>query len=80
MLLWKAVCANKLLARVDLVLFLNKCDILAAKLAAGVRLAKYVRNFGERANERDVVEKCAFCVLLFFFFFFSRIKPFILLR
>ncbi|GBE87342.1 hypothetical protein SCP_1100170 [Sparassis crispa] len=56
-LLWKAVCANKLLARVDLVLFLNKCDILAAKLAAGVRLAKYVRNFGERANERDVVEK-----------------------
>lgn len=58
-LLWKAVCANKLLARVNLVLFLNKCDILAAKLASGVRLAKYVRSFGERANDSETAEKCA---------------------
>lgn len=58
MLLWKAVCANKLLARVDLVLFLNKCDILSAKLAAGVRLAKYVRSFGERPNDAETAEKC----------------------
>ncbi|KAJ7931299.1 guanine nucleotide-binding protein alpha-4 subunit [Mycena leptocephala] len=36
-LLWKAVCSNKLLANVDLVLFLNKCDILERKLKAGVR-------------------------------------------
>ncbi len=36
-LLWKAVCSNKLLANVDLVLFLNKCDILEAKLNSGVR-------------------------------------------
>ncbi|EED84888.1 candidate G-protein alpha subunit [Postia placenta Mad-698-R] len=56
-LLWKAVCANKLLARVNLVLFLNKCDILAAKLASGVRLAKYVRSFGERANDSETAEK-----------------------
>ncbi|KAG6853380.1 hypothetical protein C0991_004841 [Blastosporella zonata] len=38
-LLWKAVCSNKLLANVDIVLFLNKCDILDAKLQAGVRYA-----------------------------------------
>lgn len=38
-LLWKAVCSNKLLANVDLVLFLNKCDILEAKLNSGVRYA-----------------------------------------
>ncbi|PCH44780.1 G-alpha-domain-containing protein [Wolfiporia cocos MD-104 SS10] len=56
-LLWKAVCANKLLARVDLVLFLNKCDILAVKLASGVRLAKYVKSFGERANDSETAEK-----------------------
>ncbi|KZT00652.1 G-alpha-domain-containing protein [Laetiporus sulphureus 93-53] len=56
-LLWKAVCANKLLARVDLVLFLNKCDILAAKLASGIRLAKYVRSFGERPNDSETAEK-----------------------
>ncbi|KAI0777192.1 guanine nucleotide binding protein, alpha subunit [Trametes elegans] len=56
-LLWKEVCSNKLLAKVDLVLFLNKCDILATKLKSGVRLAKYVRSFGDRPNEPEVVEK-----------------------
>ncbi|KAI0634833.1 G-alpha-domain-containing protein [Trametes polyzona] len=56
-LLWKEVCSNKLLAKVDLVLFLNKCDILASKLKSGVRLAKYVRSFADRPNEPEVVEK-----------------------
>lgn len=37
MLLWKAVCSSKVLANVDLVLFLNKCDILEKKLNAGIR-------------------------------------------
>lgn len=36
-LLWKAVCSSKLLANVDLVLFLNKCDILEKKLGSGVK-------------------------------------------
>ncbi|KAF8828262.1 hypothetical protein HHX47_DHR4000576 [Lentinula edodes] len=77
-LLWKTVCSNKLLANVDLVLFLNKCDILETKLKAGVRyafgllslvsgyrthaiwwiswlnrLAKYVKSFGDRANNLE---------------------------
>jgi len=52
-LLWKSVCSNKLLVNVDLVLFLNKCDILEAKLKAGVRLAKYVRSYGDRSNDLD---------------------------
>ncbi|KAH9887208.1 G-alpha-domain-containing protein [Cubamyces lactineus] len=56
-LLWKEVCSNKLLAKVDLVLFLNKCDILASKLKSGIRLAKYVRSFGDRPNEPEVAEK-----------------------
>ncbi|KIM78223.1 hypothetical protein PILCRDRAFT_75828 [Piloderma croceum F 1598] len=56
-LLWKAVCSNKLLANVDLVLFLNKCDILDAKLKAGIRLAKYVRTFGDRPNDLDSASK-----------------------
>lgn len=38
-LLWKSICSNKLLANVDLVLFLNKCDILEAKLNSGIRYA-----------------------------------------
>ena len=57
-LLWKEVCSNKLLAKVDLVLFLNKCDILESKLRSGVRLSKYVRSFGERPNDPDVAQKC----------------------
>lgn len=56
-LLWKAVCTNQLLAKVSLVLFLNKCDILASKLQSGIRLAKYVRSFGERANDSETAEK-----------------------
>ncbi|KAF8872524.1 guanine nucleotide binding protein, alpha subunit [Mucidula mucida] len=56
-LLWKALCSNKLLAKVDLVLFLNKCDILGAKLRAGVKLAKYVRSYGDKSNDVDSVSK-----------------------
>jgi hypothetical protein len=58
-LLWKAVCSSKVLANVDLVLFLNKCDILDKKLNSGIRLAKYVRNYGDRPNDLDSVSKCA---------------------
>ncbi|KAA1478154.1 G-alpha-domain-containing protein [Dentipellis sp. KUC8613] len=56
-LLWKAVCSNKLLAHVDLVLFLNKCDLLARKLAGGTRLARYVRSYADRANDVETAGK-----------------------
>ncbi|KAF7971341.1 hypothetical protein HWV62_21350 [Athelia sp. TMB] len=56
-LLWKSVCSNKLLENVDLVLFLNKCDILEKKLQAGVRLAKYVRSYGDRPNDLENASK-----------------------
>ncbi len=46
--------------QVDLVLFLNKCDILGAKLRAGVKLAKYVRSYGDKSNDVDSVSKCTF--------------------
>ena len=58
MLLWKMICSNKLLATVDLVLFLNKCDILDRKLRAGIRLAKYVRSYQDRPNDAESVQKC----------------------
>ena len=63
-LLWKEVCSNKLLAKVDLVLFLNKCDILELKLKSGVRLQKYVRSFGDRANDPEVAQKCGYMRVL----------------
>lgn len=62
-LLWKMICANKLLANVELVLFLNKCDILEKKLRAGVKLAKYVKSYGGRGNESETVQKCEFLSL-----------------
>ena len=59
MLLWKGLCQNKLLAKVDLVLFLNKCDILQRKLESGVRLARYVKSYDDRPNDMDTASKCA---------------------
>ncbi|GJE93719.1 G-alpha-domain-containing protein [Phanerochaete sordida] len=56
-LLWKAVCQNKLLAKVELILFMNKCDILDQKLRSGTRLAKYLRSFGDRPNDLDSAQK-----------------------
>lgn len=57
-ILWKAVCSNKLLAK--LILFMNKCDILDAKMRSGVRLAKYLRSFGDCSNDPDTAQKCEF--------------------
>ncbi|KAJ7015783.1 guanine nucleotide-binding protein alpha-4 subunit, partial [Mycena alexandri] len=56
-LLWKAVCSNKLLAGVDLVLFLNKCDIFGKKLEGGVRLVRYVRSYADRENTFEAVSQ-----------------------
>ncbi|KAI5122002.1 hypothetical protein M0805_001834 [Coniferiporia weirii] len=50
-LLWKSVVSNPLLAKTNLVLFLNKCDVLRAKLAAGIRLGKYVISYADRPND-----------------------------
>ena len=57
-LLWRAVCASKLLARTQLVLFLHKCDLLERKLAAGIRVRAYVPSFGDRENNMGTVAKC----------------------
>ncbi|KAJ7271057.1 guanine nucleotide binding protein, alpha subunit [Mycena rebaudengoi] len=50
-MLWKSVCACKLLARTQLVLFLNKCDLLQAKLMRGVKIRDSVPSFGDRRND-----------------------------
>ncbi|KAB5590063.1 Guanine nucleotide-binding protein alpha-4 subunit [Ceratobasidium theobromae] len=55
--LFKAVCANKLLANVNMVLFLNKCDLLKKKLAAGIKVTKYVTSYGTRPNDYENVAK-----------------------
>lgn len=56
--LWRLVCASKLLARTQIILFLNKCDLLDQKLKSGTRVRDYVRSFGDRSNDVDTVSKC----------------------
>ncbi|KAI0768681.1 G-alpha-domain-containing protein [Trametes elegans] len=53
LLLWKAVCSTKLLAKVQLILFLNKCDLLEKKLARGVRIVDYVPTYGSKPNDLE---------------------------
>ncbi|KAG6331612.1 hypothetical protein ID866_7476 [Astraeus odoratus] len=53
--LFTQICANQLLKRVHLVLFLNKTDILRKKLERGLQVSKYILSYGERPNEYEPV-------------------------
>ncbi|KAH7925987.1 G-alpha-domain-containing protein [Leucogyrophana mollusca] len=55
--LWKEVCSNPLLARANIILFLNKMDILETTLAAGIRVAEYVPSYGDAPNDVASVTK-----------------------
>ncbi|KAF7977989.1 hypothetical protein HWV62_1829 [Athelia sp. TMB] len=57
LLLWKSVVSNKLLADVNIVLFLNKCDLLQSKLNAGVRLKDHMTSYGDRPNDYQAVSE-----------------------
>ncbi|KAI9457117.1 G-alpha-domain-containing protein [Lactarius psammicola] len=54
---WTTICRSKLLAKVELVLFLNKCDILERKLARGVSMRRYISTYGDRANDMPTASK-----------------------
>lgn len=43
--LWKQVCSNKLIQNTEIVVFLNKQDLLERKLASGIRFSSWVRNY-----------------------------------
>ncbi|PVF93835.1 G-alpha-domain-containing protein [Serendipita vermifera] len=45
MQLWKGVCSSKLLQKSEMILFLNKCDILKAKLASGIQFVDWVPKY-----------------------------------
>jgi guanine nucleotide-binding protein subunit alpha len=44
---------------VQLILFLNKCDILERKLARGVQLQRYITTYGDRKNDLPTASRCA---------------------
>ncbi|KAF7302485.1 hypothetical protein HMN09_00882800 [Mycena chlorophos] len=55
--LWTTINSNKLLQKTNLILFLNKIDIMQAKLAAGIRLSDFVDSYGRRPNDFDSASK-----------------------
>ncbi|KAG8905471.1 hypothetical protein FRB99_008912 [Tulasnella sp. 403] len=57
LLLWRELCKNVILSKVPLVLFLNKCDLLRRKLAAGVLLSRYMISYGDRSNDYESILK-----------------------
>ena len=59
-LLWRAICSSKLLAQTQLVLFLNKCDILDKKLRSGIQVRDFVPSYGDRSNTLGTVAKCTY--------------------
>lgn len=57
-LLWKMVVANPLLNKTNLILFLNKCDIMKEKLASGVRFGRFITSYGDRLNDFEATSAC----------------------
>lgn len=57
-MLWQTLCSLQMLSKTQIILFLNKCDLLEQKLRAGVKVRTHVPSFGDRSNDVDTVKKC----------------------
>ncbi|PCH34183.1 G-alpha-domain-containing protein [Wolfiporia cocos MD-104 SS10] len=55
LMLWTSVVSNKLLAQVNIILFLNKCDLLKRKLESGVRLSHHMISYKDRPNDYESI-------------------------
>ncbi|KAF8156642.1 guanine nucleotide binding protein, alpha subunit [Crassisporium funariophilum] len=51
--LWTMIVSHPLLKHTNLILFLNKIDILRSKLASGIKLKDFVVSYGDRPNDLD---------------------------
>jgi guanine nucleotide-binding protein subunit alpha len=58
--LWQLICSNKILAEVEFVLFLNKLDILDAKLKSGIQFSSFVTSYKNKPNETKPVARCMY--------------------
>ncbi|KIY49771.1 G-alpha-domain-containing protein [Fistulina hepatica ATCC 64428] len=57
LILWQSICSSKLLAKTQLIMFLNKTDLLKRKLKKGIRVSDYLPSYGTRPNEVNHVSK-----------------------
>ncbi|KAK6974516.1 guanine nucleotide binding protein, alpha subunit [Favolaschia claudopus] len=55
--LWTSIVTNELLQNSNMILLLNKIDILQAKLASGILFADYFPSYGLRPNDYDSVSR-----------------------
>lgn len=55
--LFTAVCSNKLLKDAQIVLMLNKADLLKKKLKAGTKVKRYITSYHERPNTFEVASE-----------------------
>ncbi|KAJ7128078.1 guanine nucleotide binding protein, alpha subunit [Mycena filopes] len=51
--LWTTIVSNKLLADTNVILFLNKIDIMKSKLESGIKLVNYVNSYAKRPNDLE---------------------------
>ncbi|KIK55579.1 hypothetical protein GYMLUDRAFT_230926 [Collybiopsis luxurians FD-317 M1] len=51
LILWRSICTSKLLTKTQLILFMNKCDLLKLKLKHGTRIKDHLTSYGDRPNE-----------------------------
>lgn len=58
MAIYKNITSNPLLKNTDIILFLNKCDLLKKKLDAGTQFNKWVLSYGERPNTYEGTSAC----------------------
>ncbi|KAG9310947.1 guanine nucleotide binding protein, alpha subunit [Chiua virens] len=49
--LWRSVCQSPMLAKTQIILFLNKCDLLHNKLKRGTRVKDSIPSYGDRKND-----------------------------
>jgi hypothetical protein len=63
-MLWQTLCSLQMLSKTQIILFLNKCDLLEQKLRAGVKVRTHVPSFGSRSNDVETVKKCEHTLFL----------------
>ncbi|KAF7349227.1 hypothetical protein MSAN_01712100 [Mycena sanguinolenta] len=51
--LWTTIVSNKLLASTNIILFLNKIDVMRTKLESGIKLVDYVNSYAKRSNDLE---------------------------
>ncbi|KAI5120894.1 hypothetical protein M0805_002994 [Coniferiporia weirii] len=73
--LWRIICANRLLASVEFILFLNKYDVLRAKLKNGCRFSDYVVNYNDDNRKKNDAESISKYMLATFHAAHKQLSP-----